>query len=82
MWGGKAAVFHVGAHKTGTTVVQQYLLANQEELARRHIRHISRSELSPAIGWGNVLRSDPDLMRQHLQSFQRNPWYRLFLASH
>ena len=37
---------------------------------------------SPAVGWGDVLRTEPDLMQEHLQSFRRNPWFRLFLASH
>jgi hypothetical protein len=80
--GGKTAVFHVGAHKTGTTLVQQYLLSNRESLAHRGIRHVSRSELSPAIGWGEVLRREPKLLAAHLTSFRANPWYRVFVASH
>jgi hypothetical protein len=80
--GGKTAVFHVGAHKTGTTLVQQYLLSNRESLARRGVRHVSRAELSPAIGWGEVLRREPAQLAEHLTSFRTNPWYRVFVASH
>jgi hypothetical protein len=79
---GKAAVFHVGAHKTGTTLLQQYLISHQRRLARRGIQHVSRADLTPSIGWGEVLLREPERLGAHLTAFRRNPWYRVFVASH
>ena len=78
----KTAAFHVGAHKTGTSVFQQYLEDNSRTLLRRRLLHVSRSDMNEYVGWGAKLVRDPAPLADRLRQLRRNPWYRALIASH
>lgn len=78
----KYVTFHVGAHKTGTTIVQRYLQAHAEQLLRHRVRYVSRADLTPHVGWGERLVADPDRLAGLLAEFRRARRPRLLLASH
>jgi hypothetical protein len=78
----KLVAFHVGAHKTGTTVLQQYLQANPRLLRRRRIRYASRSQLAAFVGWGERLVAEPQQLTDLLAEFERSAWCRTFVGSH
>jgi hypothetical protein len=78
----KLVAVHVGAHKTGTTVVQQYLRSHVRHLARQRVRYVGRTQLTPCVGWGERLVEHPDAVAALLAGFARNPWYRTLIASH
>jgi len=76
-------VFHVGAHKTGTTLVQQCLKAHARVLYRRHrVRYVPRPELVPLLGWGERLTTDPDGFQALLAEFAADRRARVLLASY
>lgn len=78
----KRVVLHVGAHKTGTTTIQQYLLAHRESLRRRGVRYVPRAELSPLVGWGEQLVASPDGFAALVADFGAARRERVLLASH
>ncbi len=62
-----ALVLHVGAHKTGTSLIQKYFA----DRARRHRRRptvglIARYETNALIGWGRPLLRHPETLRQRI----------------
>lgn len=76
-------MFHVGAHKTGTTLVQQCLKAHAKVLYRRHrVRYVPRPELAPLLGWGERLTTDPDGFQALLADFAADRRARVLLASY
>lgn len=77
----KRVVLHVGAHKTGTTVIQQYLKSHAELLRRRGIRYVSRPELTPLVGWGEKLVDRPERFAGLLEDFGSSR-DRVLLGSH
>jgi len=54
-------ILHAGAHKTGSSLVQKYLLNNKKQTSKYHIGYIPRSELKKLIGWrGDKLFQKPE----------------------
>lgn len=78
----KRVVFHVGAHKTGTSLLQKYMRDNRTRLRRNRIYYLSRSETNDYVGWGSALREQPVRLRGRIAEALRNPWYRTLVASH
>ena len=48
-------VVHVGAHKTGTSLIQKYMRDKPEQLTPFGVRAVSRSDTNTLIGWGQAL---------------------------
>jgi hypothetical protein len=69
----KIAAFHVGAHKTGTSVFQQYLRQHPWLLRRKRVFVIGRSELAGYVGWGERLIADPRPLTERVEQFRRSP---------
>ena len=62
----KRIVFHIGAHKTGTSLVQHYMRANVPTVAAHGIRYISRGDMNGYVGWGKQIRNKPERLRRRL----------------
>lgn len=78
----KTVVFHVGAHKTGTSLVQKYLRANAAALRRRRVYYLGRAAMSDYVGWGEKLLDDPGPMADRMRHILRSPWFKVLIASH
>jgi len=61
-------VIHVGAHKTGTSLVQRYF-SDQPQLTRaRGIGLITRDDASNRlVGWGDIVHERPEALRSRLE---------------
>jgi hypothetical protein len=57
-------VIHVGAHKTGTSLVQRYFNVDAERNQALGIGFIERADISLLLGWGN---KPPELLRGRLE---------------
>ena len=53
-------VIHVGAHKTGTSLVQRYFNDDPQRTQALGIGFITRADTSQLLGWGN---KPPELLR-------------------
>lgn len=78
----KTVVVHVGAHKTGTSLVQKYLTANATALRRRRVYFVSRTAMSGYVGWGEKLLDDPAPLADRVRRVLRSPWCKVLVASH
>lgn len=78
----KIVAFHVGAHKTGTSVVQSYLRDNARRLRRHRLVYLHRTAMNGFVGWGEKLVADPGPLSRRLEQIQRTPWFRAVIASH
>jgi len=59
---------HVGAHKTGTSLIQKYLRDKPEQILPYGIRVISRSDTNGLIGWGAALIDTPEKLANRLEA--------------
>jgi hypothetical protein len=78
---GKVAALHVGAHKTGTTVLQKYLSEHEGALRARGVYYLRRSELARYAGWGERLVEDPAPLAKRLRKFRVDPRFRMLIGS-
>jgi hypothetical protein len=62
-----SVVLHVGAHKTGSSLVQKFLRDNRTALSGHGIHYIPRSDMNTLIGWGRALHDEPELLRRRLE---------------
>ena len=74
-------VIHVGAHKTGSSLIQKFLRDNRAALAGNGLHYISRSDMNHLAGWGKVLREKPELLRDRLAEVDAQK-YDAAIASH
>ncbi len=56
-------ILHLGAHKTGTSLIQKFLRDRPEAVDQLGAAFISRSDTNQLIGWGAVPRQDPGLLK-------------------
>ncbi len=59
-------VLHLGAHKTGSSLLQKYMMHRAEELTRLGMVQVPRSRCNDLIGWGTIPQTNPDLLREAL----------------
>jgi hypothetical protein len=78
---GKVAALHVGAHKTGTTVLQKCLSEHEAELRARGVYYLRRSHLARYAGWGERLVEDPAPLAARLRKFRADPRFRVLIGS-
>jgi hypothetical protein len=71
MTGDAFAAFHIGAHKTGTSVLQRYLNRDGDVLDRYGVELISRAELGRFVRWGSALVEDPESFRQRVEQVRQ-----------
>jgi hypothetical protein len=60
-------VIHVGAHKTGTSLVQKYFRDNPEITEALGIAQISRTDGDVLVDWGQFLHERPEALRSRLE---------------
>lgn len=75
------AVVHVGAHKTGSSLVQKFLRDNRATLATNGLDYISRSDMNTLAGWGKPLHKRPELLRDRVSQSAADG-YATAIASH
>ena len=75
-------VVHVGAHKTGTSLVQKFFRDNPSFGAKHDVNYIPRSDCNELIGWGKVPLREPELLRDRLRFERRTKPGQLILISH
>ena len=74
--------FHVGAHKTGTSLVQQHLERHPEDYRDHGLEFLTRTEMSGLASWGNALIDRPELLRQRVQRFRADPAHQTLFGSY
>lgn len=74
-------VFHIGAHKTGSSLVQKFLRDNRPALERKGLHYIPRRETNTLVGWGKALRNEPERLRGRLEGVAAQT-YRAAVVSH
>lgn len=62
----KRVAFHIGTHKTGTSLVQHYMRANVPTVAAHGIHYISRSDMNNYVGWGKPIINKPQKLKSRL----------------
>jgi hypothetical protein len=61
-------VIHVGAHKTGTSLLQRYFNDDPLKTRARGISNITRDDASRLVGWGDLLHERPELLANRLRT--------------
>lgn len=61
-------VVHVGAHKTGTSLVQKYFRDRRRGFLARGVSPIGRSDGNRIIGWGDVVSERPLRLRRRIEA--------------
>lgn len=59
-----AVILHLGAHKTGTSVLQKYMRDRPSEMAAYRASMISRTDTNHLIAWGSAVMEKPELLRE------------------
>lgn len=78
----KQVVYHLGAHKTGSSLLQKFMRDNRDVLRRHHIYYLSRSEMNDYVGWGKKLLMRPTLLEHRIADAFADPRYRTLITSH
>jgi hypothetical protein len=75
-------ILHVGAHKTGTSLVQKFLRDQPAQVAPLGIRSIGRGDSDQLIGWGGIVVDSPGRLRERLEAEVAGPGARFVVVSH
>ena len=78
----KVVGIHVGAHKTGTSLVQRHLERYPETYVDHGVDFVTRDEMSRFVGWGGGLVARPELFGARLASFRSDPLTRVLFGSY
>lgn len=78
----KVAAFHIGAHKTGTSVLQAYLDTHVAELAAQRLLLLTRDEMGAYIGFGQKLVADPSALIERLTELRASEEYDALFGSY
>jgi len=73
-------VLHVGAHKTGTSLIQKFFRDEVAPAATLPIAVVGRADTNRLIGWGQQLEQRPERLRKRLEGELRTKQY--VLVSH
>lgn len=75
-------VYHVGAHKTASSLLQKFMRDNGDVLRRHRIHYVSRSEMNDLVGWGKRLLTRPGGLETRIAEALADPWYHSVVLSH
>lgn len=73
---------HLGAHKTGTSLVQKFMRDKESQISPFGIRAVSRSDTNTLIGWGRTLIDHPERLRSRLEAEVAAPGAKFVVISH
>jgi len=63
-----STVLHVGAHKTGTSLIQKYFRDRIEDFDQDAVMAIPRSDTNRLIGWGEIPQEHPLRLRRRIEA--------------
>jgi hypothetical protein len=74
---------HLGAHKTGTSLIQKYMKDNRELMHLNSIGFTKRSETNKSINWGSpeFLKANIKKLTKSLDDYEKRR-FRAFVISH
>lgn len=75
-------VYHVGAHKTASSLLQKFMRDNVELLRRHGVYYLGRSEMNDCVGWGKKLLTHPEILQARVAEGLSDDRYRLLVTSH
>jgi hypothetical protein len=75
-------VYHLGAHKTASSLLQKYLRDNPEVLRHARIAYLSRSEMNDCVGWGKRLLQRPGILQDRIAELLADPGCDALVTSH
>jgi len=78
----KRVIIHVGAHKTGTSLVQKYMRDKPEQINPLGIHAISRSDMNTYVGWGRKIVEHPEEFASRVKRELNNEAVNSIIASH
>lgn len=78
----KQVVYHLGAHKTGSSLLQKFMRDNRDALQEHGIYYLSRSEMNDYVGWGKKLLTRPKLLEHRIADAFADPRYHTLVTSH
>ncbi len=73
---------HVGAHKTGTSLIQKYMRDKPEQIDAHGIRTIGRTDTNSLIGWGGEILESPRKLTERIEKEATQPDARYVIISH
>jgi hypothetical protein len=62
----KEVVYHLGAHKTASSLLQKYMRDNTDVLRGHRIAFLGRGEMNDCVGWGKRLLKRPEILGDRL----------------
>ena len=62
----KEVVYHLGAHKTASSLLQKFMRDNLDDLRSQRIAYLGRGEMNDLVGWGKRLLNRPKILRKRL----------------
>lgn len=74
--------YHLGAHKTASSLLQKYLRDEPEVLRRHRLVYLGRSEMNDLVGWGKRLLTRPELLEARIGELLAQPGAHTLVASH
>lgn len=75
-------VYHLGAHKTASSLLQKYLRDNPEVLRRNRIAYLGRSEMNDCVGWGKRLLTRPEILQGRIDELLAPRRHEILVTSH
>jgi hypothetical protein len=62
----KEVIYHLGAHKTASSLLQKYMRDNADVLRDHRIAYLGRGEMNDCVGWGKRLLKRPEILGNRL----------------
>ncbi len=78
----KTFTFHVGAHTTGSRLIQKCLRDHTDALAAAGVRYLPRATASRLVDWGDRLVENRQPFAAAVDDALRQPRFATFLTSH
>lgn len=75
-------VYHLGAHKTASSLLQKFMRDNTALLRDHRIVYLGRSEMNDCVGWGKRLLKRPEILGDRIAELLAPPEYDVLVTSH
>jgi hypothetical protein len=74
--------YHLGAHKTASSLLQKFMRDRQSLLEARGIFYLGRSEMNEHVGWGKRLITRPESLGARVSEILDDSRHRMLVTSH
>jgi hypothetical protein len=78
----KDVVYHLGAHKTASSLLQKFMRDNPDVLRRHRLVYLPRGEMNECVGWGKRLLNRPEDLESRIGERLSGPRSRTLVTSH